>query len=591
MHVISWNVAGLKQTVKRIHDNYGPEHASNGKKMPASAALHEYMKRHDVDIFCLQEAKIPIQQLSSRSEPLSSSTVEGYESFWSCCTDKKKLGFNGVVTYAKKGTVRRADAFALGASELDDQGRCVMTDHGTFVIFNVYVPASGGNSLTYKMKFLHALRRAMKKERQIKPVILVGDLNISHTKLDRYWSDRVIQVDEILEQIRGHGDGPDVPLWKRDVAKSWEKIETVLATKEIIETQTTNSRTGAKYDKFRLCVSVDGVRVYLGGHESSKECCEYFYQFDEWHYECPETGDLKPASIKNEVSIVVLSELMNKIAGIEWNETLQRQIADDQEGIARISPTRQWLECIIQQDEMVDVFRHFYPTAKDRFTCWNQYTNRRYVNEGCRIDYTLVDKSLLPMVRKGQVESLRTGGSKHDPLGEEAAICAATANGEFEPVSFEGNGIMEATQTALDTQFGLKHSGMIYTPPSFSDHIGVSLLMDAAFCPRDLILDEKDRATRKAQPHKAQTTIASFFSGDGYVPLESNDATTQKKRMALSTVEVQKRSSSFVASRRCSEKPEAIPVTTNLVAKRVKRSCSVVQPTSKPGSIPHFFRK
>lgn len=586
MHIISWNVAGWKQTVKRIHDNYCPEHASNSKNMPASAALYEYMKRHDVDVFCLQEAKIPIQQLSSRSEPLACSSVEGYESFWSCCTDKRKLGFNGVVTYAKKGTVRRADAFALGASDLDDQGRCVMTDHGTFVIFNVYVPASGGNSLTYKMKFLHALQRAMKKERQMKPVILVGDLNISHTKLDRYWSDRVIQVDEVLEQVGAQDDGPEVQLWKRELAKSWEKIKAALATKEIIETQTTNSRTRAKYDKFRLCVTVDGNRVYLGGHESSKECCEYFYNFDEWHYECPETGDLKSASIKNEVSIKVLSELMIKIAGIEWNETLQRQIANDQEGIARISPTRQWLEKIIQQDEMVDVFRHFYPTAKDRFTCWNQHTNRRYVNEGCRIDYTLVDNCLLPIVCKGQVDSLRTGGSMHDPLGEEAAICAATANGEFEPVSFEGNGIIEATQAALDTQFGLQHSGMIYTPPSFSDHIGVSLLMEASFCPRDLQLDEKDRATRKAQPHKAQTTISSFFSGDRLVQLNPNIAPTENGWVAITTLEDQKRPPTCVASRRHPEKP-----VTNFEAKRIKRSGSNDRPTSKPGSIHHFFRK
>ena len=169
---------------------------------------------------------------------------------------------------------------------------------------------------------------------------------------------------------------------------------------------------------------------------------------------------------------------------------------------------------------------------------------------------------------------------------EEAAICAATANGEFEPVSFEGNGIIEATQAALDTQFGLQHSGMIYTPPSFSDHIGVSLLMEASFCPRDLQLDEKDRATRKAQPHKAQTTISSFFSGDRLVQLNPNIAPTENGWVAITTLEDQKRPPTFVASRRHSEKP-----VTNFEAKRIKRSGSNDRPTSKPGSIHHFFRK
>ena len=31
---------------------------------------------------------------------------------------------------------------------------------------------------------------------------------------------------------------------------------------------------------------------------------------------------------------------------------------------------------------------------RERFTCWSQYTNARYVNEGVRIDFVLVDKDL-----------------------------------------------------------------------------------------------------------------------------------------------------------------------------------------------------
>lgn len=150
--------------------------------------------------------------------------------------------------------------------------------------------------------------------------------------------------------------------------------------------------------------------------------------------------------------------------------------------------------------------------AECRFTCWNQFTNRRYENEGARIDYILVDACLLQHVQKGDVPALRCGSSTKDPLGENAALCAATANGAFKPVSFEGEGIVTPSQDALDTQFGTPHTGIVYTPPSFSDHVGVSLLMDDACCPHDLILNEQDSVTRKAQPHKAQTSIASFFS-------------------------------------------------------------------------------
>jgi len=67
--------------------------------------------------------------------------VEGYESFWSCCVDPKQKGFHGVVTYAKIGTVIAADSAPLGSAELDTQGRVCMTDHGYFVVFNVYAPS------------------------------------------------------------------------------------------------------------------------------------------------------------------------------------------------------------------------------------------------------------------------------------------------------------------------------------------------------------------------------------------------------------------------------------------------------------------
>jgi hypothetical protein len=185
---------------------------------------------------------------------------------------------------------------------------------------------------------------------------------------------------------------------------------------------------------------------------------------------------------------------------------------------------------------MVDAFRHFYPGARDRFTCWHQFTNRRYCNEGIRIDYTLVDRSLLQHVMRGPVQGLRccdfpppAERSAVDPrrawqqdedyhLTEEAALAAATANGRFEPVSFEGGGIQEASREALDSQFGAPHTGMIYTPPSFSDHIAISLLLDGGLLRTDLVLDAKDSSTKKSQPHKLQTSIASFFGNARATP-------------------------------------------------------------------------
>lgn len=524
MLVISWNVAGLSPLTKLIHESYSParDTKQGGNAKASFAALQEFMRRHGADIFCLQEHKIPLSQLSNRSEPRRCSNVEGYESFWSCCVDKRKQGFNGVVTYARKGTVQSADASPLGSKDLDEQGRCIMTDHGSFVLFNVYVPAGGGQPLEYKMKFLEALRSAMQQQRKRKPVMLVGDLNIKHTALDVCWKRRVVDIDAVRKQVASSTNVAELPQWKRQLAQSWDKIVATMKTKEVVAKQTTNTQTGKKFDKFRLAVTVDGNhRVYLGKHEKSKAFCLYYYTFGD----DSETGGVVPevdegdsgdeecdAGGSNEVPVFVLTELMAKIAGVNWNLSTQRMIARTDAGIRRDEPPRQWLVSVMEEDGMVDTFRHFYPTAEGRFTCWAQDTNRRYENEGVRLDYMLVDASLMQHVLKGDVPTLRCGTELDDPLGEHAALCAATANGAFKPVSFAGEGIQEATQDALDTQFGSPHTGIIYTPPSFSDHVGVSLLLDEACCQRDLNLKERDTATQKSQPHKKQQSITSFFS-------------------------------------------------------------------------------
>ena len=181
-----------------------------------------------------------------------------------------------------------------------------------------------------------------------------------------------------------------------------------------------------------------------------------------------------------------------------------------------------------------------------RFTCWHQLKNKRYTNEGSRIDFTLVDEPLMAFVEPNEGKTLRCGKEPHDnPLGEEAALLAATAGGLFEPGSYAGGGIAVATKRALDTQFGEAHSGMIYTPPSYSDHIAVSLLMKSSFKDfvGELVLDN-DASTRKAQPHKKQRSIASFFGTAGSKSSSSRSATAGGKRTILEdTTEAPKKKS------------------------------------------------
>ena len=79
-----------------------------------------------------------------------------------------------------------------------------MTDHGSFVLFNVYVPAGGGNPLPSRLRFLRALRQAMRDQREKlrRKVVLVGDLNIAHRAQDVHWKYRRVYVDRVVTEVR-----------------------------------------------------------------------------------------------------------------------------------------------------------------------------------------------------------------------------------------------------------------------------------------------------------------------------------------------------------------------------------------------------
>ena len=67
-----------------------------------------------------------------------------------------------------------------------------------------------------------------------------------------------------------------------------------------------------------------------------------------------------------------------------------------------------------------------------------------------------------------------------DPDTASAALDACTASGHFHPIPFEGGG-MAATHTpewVYSVQFREPHTGIIYTPPEFSDHVAVSLVSE-----------------------------------------------------------------------------------------------------------------
>ncbi|XP_073012562.1 DNA-(apurinic or apyrimidinic site) endonuclease 2 isoform X2 [Typha latifolia] len=209
MKIVTYNVNGLRQRV-----------AQHGSLLRLLNAL-------DADIICFQETKLSRQELSA-----DVTMADGYEAFVSCtCTSKKgRRGYSGVATFCRVASAfaSREVALPLAAEEgftgllehsrnretpndfllempmevedleditkeelvkVDSEGRCVITDHGHFVLFNIYGPRAEDDDkerIRFKILFFNILRKRWEHLlAQGKRVFVVGDLNIAPAAIDR----------------------------------------------------------------------------------------------------------------------------------------------------------------------------------------------------------------------------------------------------------------------------------------------------------------------------------------------------------------------------------------------------------------------
>ena len=147
--------------------------------------------------------------------------VAGYTSFFSYCTAATgvslvRTGYAGTGTYVRHDVTTLAAAASLGAAltgvsaqhtepeagrlsahllklvvenDVDSEGRAILTDHGSFVLVNVYCPAFGredqGGRAGFKKRFHQALTaRCETLLRRGRQVLLVGDLNVTALPID-----------------------------------------------------------------------------------------------------------------------------------------------------------------------------------------------------------------------------------------------------------------------------------------------------------------------------------------------------------------------------------------------------------------------
>lgn len=89
-------------------------------------------------------------------------------------------------------------------------------------------------------------------------------------------------------------------------------------------------------------------------------------------------------------------------------------------GTGFLPSERAWLGRLIENG-YVDTFRALHPDARDAYSYWDAWRERRARNIGWRIDYVFVASELLPAVKRAFIQD-EVMGSDHCPVGIELEL-------------------------------------------------------------------------------------------------------------------------------------------------------------------------
>ncbi|KAL5278764.1 APEX1 family protein [Megaselia abdita] len=154
LKISSWNVAGLRSWLTK-------------DKL-------RYITYEKPDILCLQEIKCEIDKLPDESR------ISGYHPYWLC----QKGGYAGVAIYSKIMPINVE--YGIGDAEQDEDGRIITAEYEKFYLICTYVPNSGRKLVTLpkRLRWNALFQKYVSKLNAIKPVIIAGDMNVSHQEID-----------------------------------------------------------------------------------------------------------------------------------------------------------------------------------------------------------------------------------------------------------------------------------------------------------------------------------------------------------------------------------------------------------------------
>lgn len=153
MHLISWNVNGLRACINK--------------------GFLDFFNDIDSDFFCLQEIRLQEGQIELE--------LAGYYQYWNYA---EKKGYSGTAIFTKHKPLRVT--LGLNNAEHDKEGRLITLEYDSFYLVTVYTPNSqrGLTRLDYRLAWDDAFRAYLTDLGRKKPVIACGDLNVAHREID-----------------------------------------------------------------------------------------------------------------------------------------------------------------------------------------------------------------------------------------------------------------------------------------------------------------------------------------------------------------------------------------------------------------------
>lgn len=165
MKIIAWNINGIKAMLKKDD-------------------LINLINNESPDIFCLGETKISCPFIETKEE-LNNKLKDKYYNYWSPC--KTRAGYSGTAIFSKKEPLNVTYGLKIDDNEYDDEGRVITCEYKKYYLLHVYTPNSGEGlkRLNFRTEIWDKMFiKYINKLQENKPIIICGDLNVSHKEID-----------------------------------------------------------------------------------------------------------------------------------------------------------------------------------------------------------------------------------------------------------------------------------------------------------------------------------------------------------------------------------------------------------------------